>query len=96
MAVMSTVTDRSVEPRLDPADHRAAAAVRDDRDSFARAPVEHVDHVLLAARSHDEVRDVVEAALQVAHDVAKSLAARVGRPDRPGRSSTARPATPAG
>src|SRR6201993_5520536 len=59
-----------VEPRLDAADYRTAAAVRDDRNALVRRPVEHVDHVLLAARSHDKIGHVVEAAVQVAHDVA--------------------------
>ncbi len=71
---------RPVEPRLDSADDRAAAAVRDDRDPFARTPIEYVDHALLAAGTRDQVGHAVEAGQQVARDVAKRLAARVTGP----------------
>ena len=71
---------RFVEARLDTADHRAATAVRNDRNPLARTPIEHVNHVLFAARSSDQVGDVVEVALQVACDVTKRLAARVPGP----------------
>lgn len=71
---------RLIEARLDTANHRAATTVWDDRNPLARTPIQHVDHVLLAAGSGDEVGQVVELALQVACDVAIRFAARVSGP----------------
>ena len=76
-----------VQARLDSADDRTAAPVRDDRDLRPRTPVEHVDHVPLVDRPHHQIGDVAQIAGQVADDVAEGLAAAVRRAvGRPGRA----------
>nr|WP_271636900.1 hypothetical protein [Solicola gregarius] len=65
-----------------PPDHRAAAAVRDDRDARVGAPVEQGDDVGLRTRPRDPIGYVLQIAAQVAYDVAKRLAVRVTSPIR--------------
>ncbi len=69
-----------VETRFDPADHGTAAAVRNQRDSLDRTPVEQVDDVLFGSRTGDQIRKVVHLPEQIADDVAEGLAAGVGQP----------------
>ena len=66
--------------RLDAADHRRAAAVRDDHRVASTRPVEDRDHVRLVGGEGDHVGRPAPVAVEGAHDVAERLAVGVPGP----------------
>ena len=63
--------------RLDAADHRGAAAERNDRDPYAACPIEHGGDLAFALRQGDEIGRVGEVAVKRAHRLRKGLAVSV-------------------
>ena len=87
--------------RLDAPDHRGAAAVRDDGDPAAGAPVEDRCDVLFGLGQRDEIGWLRELAAQRPHEIAVRLAVGVAgalvrvvcaeRLERRGRRNPRRP-----
>ena len=68
------------DPRLHPADHAGAAAIRDRREPRVGAPAEHRLDLRFVTRMGDQVRRIVEPSPEAAHHVAIGLAQRVRGP----------------
>ena len=63
--------------RFDAPDHRRAAAVRDDGDPAAGAPVEDRGDILFGLGQRDEIRWLREVTAQSPHEIAVRLAVGV-------------------
>ena len=68
----------SLESGLDASDHGTSTAVGDHGDAGAGAPVQQVDDVMLGAGPRDQIGDVFDLAVQVAHHVAEGLTPGMG------------------
>jgi hypothetical protein len=71
--------DRLIGAALDAADHGRTAAERHDHRAAGPGPVEHRDHVGAAAGVRDEVRRVVQPAVERAYHIPVRLAVAVRR-----------------